>query len=279
MILVTGATGTIGGNIVAELLAKGKSCRILTRDPAKAAHFDPGVERAIGDLDRPETLEVAFAGIDRVFLVTADTRQDKAVIEAGKRCGLKHIVKLSTQEAGWTPVRGHGHWHYERQELIRNSGLDWTFLQPCMFMSATLVWGPSIRRGGIVRYPGGDGKFAPIDPADIAAAAAAALTEPGHSVRSYELTGPQLLTMKDMANAIGEVLGRPISYADQPEAEFVKEALAMGLPKYLAAGLAETFTLIRRGDFAHTTTAVKDATGREPRSYGRWAKDHEAAFR
>jgi len=278
MILITGATGMIGGKIVASLLAEGRACRILTRKPEKAAQFDPRVERAIGDLDDPETLSAALAGVDRIFLVTSNTRQDEAVIAVGRRRGLKHIVKLSTQEAGWTPVRGHGHWHHERQVLIQESGLEWTFLQPCMFMSATLAWAPSIRQSGIVRYPGGAGLLAPIDPADIAAVAARALTEPGHAGKSYELTGPELLSVADMAKSIGTALGRSISYEDQTESDFIEDALAMGFPKYLAEGLAETFALIRGGDFAHLTDAVKKVTGREPRSYVQWLGDHLPDF-
>lgn len=124
MILVTGATGTVGGELVAQLLEKGQQVRVFTRDAHKVAHLGSQVECAVGDLSKPETLDAALKGIERLFLVTASTQQDIDAVAAARRAGVRHIVKLSTIEAGHEPMIGHGKFHREREELIRASGLD-----------------------------------------------------------------------------------------------------------------------------------------------------------
>ncbi len=117
MILVIGATGTVGTELVAQLTREGYRVRALTRYPQKAAKFRDNVEVVIGDLDSQESLITAMQGVDRLFLITASTQQDKNVLTAAKQIGARHVVKISTQEAGWNPVEGHGHWHKEREEL------------------------------------------------------------------------------------------------------------------------------------------------------------------
>jgi uncharacterized protein YbjT (DUF2867 family) len=140
MILITGATGHIGKELIPFLMETRQPLRVLVRDEKKVAQLDPRVERVIGDLNDPLSLVSAMQGVERVFLVTFETRQDINVIEAAKRAGVQHIVKLSTLEATEHKIQV-GRWHYERQELIRASGLDWTFLRPGMFMSNSISGG------------------------------------------------------------------------------------------------------------------------------------------
>ena len=181
MILVTGATGTVGKEVVRQLLDRGQPVRVFTRDKTKANHLGNRVEYAIGDLDKPDTLEAAMRGVERVFLLTSRTQQDQNAIDAAKRVGVRHIVKLSTIEAGREPMIGHGKYHREREELIRASGLAWTFLRPTMFMSTALTWGETIKQQAQVYYPGGAGQVGAIDPWDIADVVAFALTAPSHN--------------------------------------------------------------------------------------------------
>ena len=133
-------------------------------------------------------------GVERFFLITSSTQQDKNALAVAKEAGARHVVKISTQEAGWIPVKGHGHWHKEREELIRASGLTWTILRPCMFMNFALSWAQSIRPDGAIYSAGGRGKLGAIDPWDVAAVAKVALTKEGHENAAYELTGPELLS-------------------------------------------------------------------------------------
>jgi len=279
MILIIGATGTIGTQLVAQLRKEEHSLRVFTRNPEKAAKFGKDVEIAVGNLDDEKSLVAAMRGVERFFLITSSTQQDKNALAAAKETGASHVVKISTQEAGWTPVQGHGHWHKEREELIRASGLSWTFLRPSMFMNFALVWVPSIRAENAIYCAGGDGKLGAVDPWDVAAVARVALTCPGHANKAYELTGPELLNFGDMAAVLSKVLGRPIRHVDIPEAAQRDTFTKMGLPKYTVDGLLETFSLVRAGRFAYLTQDVEKVTGNRPRTFETWTREHVAAFR
>jgi uncharacterized protein YbjT (DUF2867 family) len=278
MILVIGATGTVGTQLVSQLTQSGHPVRVLTRNPQKAAKFGSQVEVITGDLDDQRSLMAPMQGVERFFLITASTQQDKNALSAAKEAGVRHVVKISTQEAGWTPVQGHGHWHKEREELIRASGLTWTFLRPCMYMSFALSWAQSIKRENTIQSAGGSGKLGAIDPWDVAAAAKAALTAPGHENVGYELTGPELLSFGDMAAVLSKVTGRPIRHVEISEAAQGEIFAKMGLPKYAVDGLVETFSLVRAGRFAYLTHDVEKATGRKPRAFETWAREHVSAF-
>ena len=129
-----------------------------------------------------------------------------------------------------------------------------------------------------MQYPGGEGKVAAVDPWDVAAVAAAALTSPGHAGQAYALTGPELLSMGDMVATIGQALDRPLRYADMGEAETGEMLAKAGLPDYALKGLLEVFTALRGGRFAYLTDSVKRVTGREPRTFEVWCRTHLAAF-
>ena len=150
MILVTGASGHIGKELVAQLVNAGQPVRVLVRDERKVARLDACVERAVGDLDKPETLLTALQGVEKIFLVTFETRQDLNMLAAAKQAGARQVVKLSTLEASAHTIQI-GKWHLEREELIRKSGLEWTFLRPGMFMSNSGDWwADSIRQQAAV---------------------------------------------------------------------------------------------------------------------------------
>jgi len=278
MILVVGATGTVGTSLAEQLILEEIAVRVLTRKPEKAEKFRERAEIAVGNLDDPHSLRSAIEGVSKIFLLTSSTQQDRNVLATAKEAGVSHIVKLSTQEAGWTPVEGHGHWHKEREELIRASGMAWTFLRPTMFMNYALSWIPSIRESGKVLCAGGDAKIAPIDPWDVAAVAKEALIADGHENVGYELTGPALVNFPEMVATIARVTNRAIERIDIPESEQEQVFLKMGVPTYVAAGLSETFGLIRAGRFSYLTSNVKMVTGREPRSFEEWVLEHARLF-
>jgi uncharacterized protein YbjT (DUF2867 family) len=133
MILVTGATGHVGQQLVPRLLDAGQQVRVFTRDARKVAHLGNRVECFVGDFDKPETLDNALRDVEHMFLVTFETQQDINALEAAKRAGVQHVVKLSTLEAS-DAVLQIGKWHREREQLIEASGLAWTFLRPGMFI-------------------------------------------------------------------------------------------------------------------------------------------------
>ncbi len=205
MILVTGATGNVGQYLVPQLLAKNAPVRILVRDKSKVVHLGDGVECVVGDLDRPETLHPAMQGVDRLYIVTPDTQQVTQLLAAAKEAGVSHVVKQSTIEAD--RALGPGKWHRAQEELIMASGMGWTFLRPTMMMVNTIEWwSATIKSHGTVYFPGGKGKVAPVAPADVAAVAAAVLTDaPHHNGQVYELTGPESLTIGGMVQTLGTV--------------------------------------------------------------------------
>ncbi len=280
MILITGATGNIGRELILILFEMGEPIRVLVRNETKVAGLDPRIERAVGDLSAPDTLLSALRGVDKVFLVTFETQQDVNVIEAAKLAGVRHIVKLSTLEATEHKIQV-GKWHHEREQLIRASGLDWTFLRPGMFMSNTIDWwAASIKGQGSVFFPGGKkGRVAPIDPRDIATVAACALTQPGHSGKAYELTGPELFTIGEMVQVIAGVLGKPVQYRDIPPFAAKLFMLRAGMDKTLVNALMEMLRSLRQDEGAVVTATVQQVTGRRPGTYEAWCREHIESFR
>lgn len=277
MILVTGATGHIGRELLPQLA--GQRVRVLVRNEKKIAHLDACIERAVGDLNDLDSLISAMRGVEKVFLVTFETQQDLNVIKVAKQAGVKHIVKLSTLEATEHKIQV-GKWHYEREELIRTSGLDWTFLRPGMFMSNLVEWwGESIKGQGGVLFPGGKtGKVAPIDPHDVASVAALALTQSGHSEHAYELTGSELFTMGEIVQVISRVLGKPIKYVDIPPLAAKLFMLKTGMDKTLVNALMEILASLRKNEDAILTDTFQHLTGHPPCRFEDWCREHVDAY-
>jgi len=279
MILVTGATGHIGKELIPQLLEAGERVRVLVRDANKVAHLDERVERAIGDLNQPESLTAAMQGVDRIFLITFETQQDVNVIAQAKQAGVSQIVKLSSLEATDHEIQI-GKWHFEREELIRASGLDCTFLRPGMFMSNfTEWWGDSIKQQGAVFFPGGKGQVAPVDPRDVADVAARVLTQSGHNGQSYELTGSELLSMGEIVQVIAKAFGTPLTYTNIPPFAAKMFMLKNGMDKKLVNALMEMMAYLRKNKSAIVTDTVEKILARSPRSLEAWCNEHVDFFR
>jgi uncharacterized protein YbjT (DUF2867 family) len=281
MILVTGATGTIGRELVRELDAKGRAIRMLVRDPSRAADLPATHERFVGDLDDPATLEPAFHGIDNLFLLTPGigTSQAANAIAAAKAAKVLRIVLISSIWANGDPVPAMGRWHREREELLHASGIPFTILRPGGFMSNVLEWLPTIHTEGFVIDPIGPGRAAPIDPADIAAVAAVVLTEDGHEGKTYTLTGDETFTIAEQVHTISETLGRPIEIrpATTPD-EIVSSRYPNGAPPALAAAVLEAATVMRADTTGFRTDTVSSLLGRRPRTFAAWCTRHATAL-
>ncbi|HEY5210868.1 MAG TPA: NAD(P)H-binding protein [Stellaceae bacterium] len=279
MILITGATGNIGKELVPQLLAKGETLRVVTRDPARVAHLDPRVERVIGDLRETATVTRAIAGADRVFLIglIADTTQsaDRALITESAKAGVTRIVKIS---AGGDGTNGIGKLHRDQEELVRQSGVPWTFLRPGMFMSNTLGWAATIKAQGAVFSPFAEGKMAMIAPRDIAAVATAALTDARHEGHIYELFGAELLTVAQQVEILSRVLGKPIKLVDITPAAAGERLAAMGASATLVEGLVALWTSVRNGQVATYNNEVARITGHPAQNFEGFCIAHEAAF-
>jgi uncharacterized protein YbjT (DUF2867 family) len=273
MLLVTGATGNVGRALVSDLTERGVEFRSLVRDPARAT--GPYV---VGDLNEP----LAFDGFDRLFLLTQGigTDQTANAIAAAQAAGVKHIVHLSSFHLEYDPIPAMGRWHHERETLIRASGIPATFLRPGGFMTNALDWLPTIREAGFVLDPTGPGRYAPIDPADIAAVAALALTEDGHQGQMYALTGEETFTVAEQVRVLATALGRDLEVrtAATPE-EAVRFRFPNGAPPALAEAIVEGFTLMRSDTVGFRTDTVRRLLGRAPRTFTDWCARNAHLFR
>jgi len=282
MILVTGATGTVGRELVAELASRGGKVRVLSRHPA-AATFPAGVETVSADLGHPETLAPALAGVERVFvLATGSARlaHETNLVAAARQAGAARLVKLSAltaadQTAG-DIITG---WHRAAEQAVAGSGLSWTILRPGAFMSNTLAWAGMIKHQGQVFAPFGSVKTAAIDPADIAAAAATALLQDGHDGRTYPLSGPELISARDQAGALSAALGRQLGFTEIPAGAARQRMIQAGLPHQVADAVLATQASAGTGPAAEIRPTVPQLTGRPARTYRDWVIRHLAAFR
>jgi uncharacterized protein YbjT (DUF2867 family) len=282
MILVTGGTGVIGRELVAQLLEDSTPFRILVRDPAKVAHLQGHADIVQGDLGKVATLAPAMAGVDHIFLLTVDqdTGSDANVIQAAKAAEVRHVVKISTNFVE-NERRGEvGTWHLEKEEYLKASGLKWTLLRPAAFSSNSLNWAGSIKARGAVFVSSGQSKGVPIDPFDIAAVAKRCLTRPGHEGQAYDMTGPELLTAREQVGILAKVLGRGIQVIDITVEEGIQNmARFRVMGPRLEKGMREMMTIIREGGYNRPVTdTVLKVTGRAPRSFKQWCEANKAAF-
>ena len=282
MILVTGATGNVGRELVHVLLYVVAKIRILVRDPARAASLPAAAHRVVGDLDQPSTLEPAFAGVRKLFLLTQGigTAQVENALAAAASASVEHIVLLSSVNAIGDPVPTMGRWHRERERLLADSGIPATVLRPGGFMTNALEWAGTIRDGGYVFDPTGPGRFALIDPADIAAVAGLALLEDGHEGRTYVPTGDEVRTLAEHVNILADVLGREIEVrtAATPE-EAVRARYPQGATPALAAALLEAAAAMRADLVGFRTDEVERLLGRRPGTFAQWCARNADAFR
>ncbi|HVF43709.1 MAG TPA: SDR family oxidoreductase [Pyrinomonadaceae bacterium] len=285
MILITGATGTTGREVVAELQRLGATgVRALVRDPARASFIrEAGFETVGGDFDRPETLDAALEGVETALLLTPPSPHTYAYqrdfIESAKRAGLRRVVKVSAIGADAAAPEGFGRWHGQAEEFLKASGLAWTILRPNFFMQNLLGQAHTVATQGAIYQPGGDARASLIDARDIAAVAARSLTDEGHEGKTYTLTGPEALSYADAAAKISEATGRPVRYVALTPEQFREGALAQGLPEWLVSALERLNEFFASGDAAQVTHDVRNVGGREPKTFEEFARDHAAAFK
>jgi uncharacterized protein YbjT (DUF2867 family) len=281
-ILIIGATGRVGRQVLFQLPEMGVPVRALARNP-QTADLPPLVDVVCGDLTLPETLDECLDGIDAVFLVW--TAPPDTIAPALERI-VKHarrIVFLSSPYKTAHPLFQQPNplraLHAEIERLIQTSGRQWTFLRPGMFAAnALLWWAPQIRAGGdVVRWPYLDAPTAPIDERDIAAVAVRALCENRHAGAQYVLTGPQPLSQFEQIATIGHAVGRTL-HIEEMSPEEARVELLTSMPAATANMLLDAWAAAI-GRPALVTTTVTDVTGALPRTFRDWATDHAAEFR
>ena len=281
MILVTGATGTVGREVVLQLVAAGERVRAMTRDPKKA-DFDPKVEVVAGDLGDPGTLDGAVAGVDRVFALSTGPQlgvHDANLARAAKKAGARHVVKLSVLGAGSDAHNVIADWHEAGEKAIRESGLAFTFVRPGMFMSNALNWARTAKSQGKVFSNYRDGKVPPVHPRDIAAVAVKALTSSGHEGKSYPLTGGEALSMEEQVAILSEIVGKPIVFVRISDDAAREGMLKAGMPPVMVEALVEISGAQRTGTASEPLPTVEQVLGRKPLTWADWVRENAAAFR
>jgi uncharacterized protein YbjT (DUF2867 family) len=295
-ILVTGATGTVGSEVIKQIAAatsSGINIRAAVHSRNKSEqlrHFDnKGVEIVDLDYTKPETVSHALNKVDKVFLQTLPT-PDVAdicsiVVKESKKNGVKYIVKLSAMGAGSVPESTILQLHGEEEKIIEDSGISHTFLRPPAFMQNFVTqFGHTIRTQNAFYAPAGEAKMSFIDTRDIAAVAVTMLMSNSNGVsqyqnKAYDITGQVALSYRQVADILSDEVGKKISYANIAEEDARKAMKQISLGDWFIDIMIELFRTIRSGYGSETTEAVERITGRKPLSFTRFAKDYAGVFR
>jgi uncharacterized protein YbjT (DUF2867 family) len=286
MILVTGATGLSGSLVVQELARRNVPARLLVRNEAKAAPLKnlPGMELVKADMGRPETLAAALAGVDRALMISTANRDmletQCRFIDACRDAGVRHIIKFSGAEPGFDPRKFlFTRMHEEIEDHLENSGLAWTHLRPSQFMQVYLREMPTIIADDAFYLPFADIELAPIDQADIAKIAVALLRDGGHEGKSYDMTGPEALTMHDIAERLSAAAGRTIRYVPVTPEERNQAMRARGIPAYFVDALDDQTRERLRHKKAKIRLGAHETFGVVPTTFAQFACRHAAMLR
>ena len=288
-ILVTGATGTVGGEVVRQLASTDSKVNIKA-----AGHSLQELEKNIEDdrikstqidFNEPETLRDALKSTDKVFLLTpfqSDMLQYSSnMLEEIKNArDIKHIVKLSVMGAEFEPG---GRLHLQAEKMIIGSGIPYTFLRPNAFMQNFVnFYSHIIKEKGILSVPAGDGKVSFVDARDIAAVAVQVLignNDGKYNSKTYDITGPEAISYNDAVNILSEQVGKKISYVDVSKDDAIKAMKDIGLDEWLIDIILEGYNNLIKGYFSPVTTVVEEIVGRKPISFNEFAKEHVEVFR
>jgi uncharacterized protein YbjT (DUF2867 family) len=283
-ILVTGATGQVGGALLEELVRRGARPRAMVRTEGQVTTLaSRDVEAVAADLESPESLPAALDGVSRVFLMSRDDpaqpEMEGALIESAARSGVERIVKLSASGAASDNPVALMRRHAQAERTLEGSGLGYTILRPQLYMQNFLRFGPSIAAEGSFAAPMSDHRFALVDVRDVARVAAATLLEDGHEGVTYLVSGPEALSYGDAARSIGEAIGKEVTYEDADPQAFREVLIAEGgLPRWRADELAFIASAYGGGVGETVTDTVARVGGSEPRSFAEFAKEHAEHF-
>ena len=280
MIVVTGATGNVGSELVEQLNLLDVPMRALVRDPARAGEVvGPEIELVTGDLERPESLDAALAGAERMFLLCSSCREqvelETVAIDAAVRAGLSHVVKLSMFGADPRSPVPSRRWHGEVEQRLERSGIAYTHLRPTFFMQVTRGM---LAPDGALYLPVGEGRIGWIDVRDVASAAVRVLTDEGHERRAYALTGPESLTFREVADTLSAATGLDVDYVDVPADTAREGMLSAGMPTWQVEASLALLTLIGEGGLDVTSDDYERIVGVAPHSFDEFARDYAGDF-
>ncbi|TEA69456.1 SDR family oxidoreductase [Allopusillimonas ginsengisoli] len=286
-ILVLGATGTTGGEVARQLITAGHRPRLLVRGVSrvKAAEFENNAVIVDGDLQDDSSMTTALSGVEKLYLACSGLSNgvagrflERRTIDTARKAGVKHVVKLSTFKAD-DPSLLLGRWHGDTERHLIDSGMAWTMLRPATFNTNALsMWADSIKSQGVFSQPTGHGRWASIDPADIAAVAVRALTSPGHESKIYTLTGPESMDGSGYAAQLASVLGKSVSFMDSAP-ELLKQAMVdFGFPEDQVNAALQVMGSVKANEWDVISNDVSTVLGRLPVKFDDWTARNAAAF-
>lgn len=282
-VLVTGATGNVGSQVIQELRKRGEDVRAFVRDEQKAAGmFGDGVEISPGDFGDAQSLRSALDGVDAVFLACSNqprqVEYETRVIDAAREAGVRRIVKLSALGAEIGSPVAFWDWHGRIEEHLRASEIPSVILRPAFSMANLLGSAEAIGQTGMLFLPAGGASVAMIDPRDVATVAAVALTEDGHDGESYTLTGPEAITFERVAEGLSAATGRHVQFVSVPDGAALQGMTEQGLPEFVAAQIVAVFGILRGGAQGRTNGTVQALTGHRPRGFAEFASEYAGLF-
>ena len=285
-ILVTGATGTVGKEVVIQLsIIDDITARAGVHSVIKGENLKrlPEVEIVEMDFKDQNSLHAAFTHMEKVFMVTPFTQDQvemaKTLVDEAKKAGVKHLVRLSVINADAEQGVTIGKWHREIEKYIEDSGIPYTFLRPSSFMQNFINYdAASIRNEGRFYHTTGNGKIAMIDVRDIAAVGVEVLTGSGHEGKAYELTGPEALSYQEAAQIMSEVTGKQVQFVDVPADAAKSAMLENQMPEWMVDAMLELEAACKENRFSETSGAVQQLTGRKPYSFRQFVEDHKENF-
>ncbi|KQT72096.1 SDR family oxidoreductase [Microbacterium sp. Leaf436] len=269
LIAVTGSTGAVGGRVARDLAARGIPQRLLVRDASRAPAL-AGAEVHVARYSDADAALAALQGVDTLFMVSASETADRVehhrtFVEAATAAGVGSIVYTSFFAAAPDAVFTLGRDHAATEEIIRASGMRWTFLRDNFYMDMMELFAGD---DGVIRGPAGEGRCSLVSRADVAATAVSVLLDPAaHADVSYDLTGPESLTMAEVAEKISAVRGHPVRFVDETIDEAYASRAAFGAPRWQVDAWVSTYTSIAGGDQAGVSGDVERVTGRPAQSF------------
>jgi uncharacterized protein YbjT (DUF2867 family) len=286
MILITGATSENSSEIIRRLSAANARVRAMVRSRSKAGVIEglPGVEIVEGDLRDADAIARALDGVERALLLSSG---DPSLIElqhnfiaVAKRSKVRHVVKFSgVMPTGMSSLFRFARWHAEIERLLEDSGLPFTHLRPTQFMRIYLRFQPTIVSESKFYAPMDDARVSPVDSQDIAAVAAAVLTEPGHEGKGYVISGPEALSFDEIADKLSRAVGRKITYVNVTPEQMESLGLAAGRPGWFVDSQSELWAEFRRGSGSEITDVVRRIGKKEPVTFDDFATKNVTAFR
>jgi len=294
-ILVTGATGTVGSEVVKQLALSSSSIdkKIIRAGVHSLNKVDKLkqyklVEIVNMDYYKSETITTALQNIDKLFWLTPltlnTTQISSNLVKEAQKTDIKHIVKLSVMGADFETATTIARLHRQEEKIIEESGIPYTFLRPVGFMQNFInFFGQTIKNQNAFYLPAGDGKVSFVDVRDIAAVAVKTLVandnDNQHIGKAYGITGDELLTYKQAAEIISKELGKKINYVNISDDDARKAMKGIGIEDWLIDGMMELYSIIKDGHAEQITNTVEQILGKKPGSFSQFAKEYAEFFR